>query len=116
MDTESNKTVVRRYIDMWNTGDTAAAHEIIASGYVDRAHPEVDGPSAVIQSLENFRARFPDFHIEIDHIMSEGDTVALRNTMRRTQQGQEVISRIAWFVRIVDGKMTELVSYSEQPR
>jgi hypothetical protein len=40
MDTEANKTLVRRYIDMWNTGKVEVADEVLASTWVDHAHPE----------------------------------------------------------------------------
>jgi hypothetical protein len=38
---------VMRYFDMWNTGDTAIADQILHPDWVDHAHPEVTGPAAV---------------------------------------------------------------------
>jgi predicted SnoaL-like aldol condensation-catalyzing enzyme len=113
MDTEANKAVVRRYMEMWNTGNVALADELLAPTYVDHAHPEVTGPESVKQAVLRFRAAFPDFHISLGDMVSEGDLVALRATLRRTQQGKEVVSRVTWFVRFAGGMMAELWTGSE---
>ncbi len=108
MDSEVNKSIVRRYVEMWNTGNVALASDVLAPTYIDHAHPEATSPESVKRALQKFRAAFPDFSITIESIISEGDLVALRNTIRRTQQGSQVVSQVIWFVRIADGKMVEL--------
>lgn len=113
MDQEANKAIVRRYIEMWNTGDVAHATAVLAPAYVDHAHPEVTGPESVTQALQRIRTAFADFHITIDMMISEGELVALRGTIRRTQQGNVRVSRVIWFVRISDGKMAELWTGTE---
>lgn len=113
MDVEANKAIVRRYIEMWNTGHLALADELLAPTYVDHAHPEVTGPASVKQALQQFRAAFPDFRVTPEEMVSEADLVAVRATLRRTQQGKEVVSRVMWFVRIAQGRMAELWTGSE---
>ena len=113
MDAEANKAVVRRYLEMWNTGNVTLADELLAPTYVDHAHPEVTGPESVKQAVPKFRAAFPDFHISLGDMVSEGDLVALRATLRRMQQGKEAVSRVMWFVRLADGMMAELWTGSE---
>lgn len=113
MNTEANKDLVRRYLEMWNTGNVELAEEVLASNWVDHAHPEVTGPESVKQSLSQVRAAFPDFRITIKSIVREGDMVALRATIQRTHQGKEVISGVMWFVRIADDKMAEMWTGSE---
>ena len=108
MDQEAHKAIVRRYIEMWNTGNAAIADAVLAPTYVDHAHPEVTSPESFTQALQRVRTAFPDFHITIDTMISEGQLVALRGTIRRTQQGTASVSHVIWFVRIVDGKMAEL--------
>ena len=115
-DSTANKAIVTRYLEMWNTGDAAVADDILAPDYVDLAHPEVVGPASVQQSLQRIRASIPDFHITVDSLLAEGDAVAVRATIRRTLQGVENISHVAWFVRIIDGKMTELRTHTESAR
>jgi predicted SnoaL-like aldol condensation-catalyzing enzyme len=108
MHQEANKVIVHRYIEIWNTGNVARADAVLAPTYVDHAHPEVTSLESFRQALQRTRTAFPDFHITIDMLISEDDLVALRGTIRRTQQGKASISRVIWFVRISDGKMAEL--------
>src|SRR5262245_53728550 len=115
MDAEANKVIVIRYIEMWNTGHLALADELLAPTYVDHAHSEVTGPASVKQALQQFRAAFPDFSVTLGAMVSEEDLVAVRATLRRTQQGKEVVSRVMWFVRIVQGRIAELWTGSETP-
>jgi predicted SnoaL-like aldol condensation-catalyzing enzyme len=115
MDIEANKALVRHYMEMWNTGKVELADEVLASGWVDHAHPEVTGPESVKQAVSRIRSAFPDFHISIVNIVSEGDLVALRGTVHRTQQGKDGASAVMWFVRIAQGKMLELWTGTETP-
>lgn len=108
MDTEANKTLVRRYIEMWNTGNVEIADEVLAPTWMDRAHPEVTGPEGVKQAVQQVRTAFSDFHIAIENILGEGDMVALRATVHR-----EGTSRVMWFVRVANGKMQEMWTGSE---
>lgn len=111
MNSEANKTVVKRYMEMWNTGNVVLADEVLALTWVDHAHPEVRGPESVKQAVPKIRATFPDFHITIESMVSEGDLVALRGTVRT-----EIVSRVMWFVRLIDGKMEEMWTGPEIPR
>jgi predicted SnoaL-like aldol condensation-catalyzing enzyme len=111
METEANKALVRRYIEMWNTGKVELADKVLASIWVDHAHPEVTGPESVKQAVKKIRAAFPDFRITIESMLSEGDLVALRGIAHR-----EGTSRVMWFVRIADGKMREMWTGSETSR
>lgn len=116
MDIEANKALVRRYIEMWNTGNVASADEVLASSWVDHAHPEVNGPADVKHAVEQVRAATPNFSITIESIIGEGDLIALRGLVRRTHQGAEIASRVMWFVRVADGKMQELWTGTETSR
>jgi predicted SnoaL-like aldol condensation-catalyzing enzyme len=115
MDIEANKALVRRYIEMWNTGNVELANDVLSPTWVDHAHPEVTSPEGVKQAVHERRAAHPGLHITIESILSEGNMVALRGTILRAQQGKEVISRAMWFVRIADGKMAEMWTGSETP-
>ena len=108
MSVEANKSIVSRYIEMWNTGNTILADELLASTYLDHAHPETRDPENVKESLLKFRTAHPDFHITVNVIISEADLVALRATLRRTHAGTESVSQVIWLVRIENGKMAEL--------
>ena len=108
MNRDQNKAVVRGYIEMWNTGNAARAATLLAATFVDHAHPEIGDLQSFVQSLQHVRSSFPDFQITIDTMISEDEWVAVRATIGRTVQAQLRISRVIWFVRLVNGKMTEL--------
>ena len=120
MGVEENKLLVKRYLELWNTGDPAIADEIFAPNYVDHLHPNSEpGPESVKQEVASFRAAFPDVHATIEQMIGEGDIVAFRFVLRGTHQGQfdpfpptgqEVVLTGMDFVRIVDGKLVELWS------
>ena len=105
---QTSKTLVQRYIEMWNTGNIDIADEILSPTWRDHNHPEVTSPESVKQAVFASRSAFPDFHITVEVMISEGDMVALRAFIQRTQQGSVTVSRVTWFVRIANGKMGEL--------
>ena len=118
MDIEANKVLVRRYVELWNTGNLALAHEVLAADFVDYAHPEfTPGPESVKQAVMDFRTSFPDAQVTIEHLLCEGDIVAFRAVIRGTHRavfagfpptGKEVVFRGMDFIRIADGKLVEL--------
>lgn len=116
MDLARNKALVKRYFTMWNTGNTEEADEVLAPDYVDHAHPEVKGPDVVKSTLPKIRAAIPDFQITCEQIISEGDMVAVRGSMRRTLQGTVSHSHVIWLVRIAHGQMAEMWTGTEASR
>ena len=110
---ERNKSVVRRYLEMWNTGNAEAAPEILHPEWVDHAHPEVRGIPAVADALARTRTAYPDFHIGVDSMVSEGDRVAVHSTIRRTNGGGPEISRVMWFIRVEGDKLAEMWTATE---
>lgn len=118
MEGGANKALVRRYVELWNTGNLALADEVLAADFVDHAHPEfTPGPDSVKQAVKDFRTSFPDAQITIEHILCEGDMVAFHAVLRGTHQqsfagfaptGKEVIFGGMDFIRIANGKLVEL--------
>lgn len=118
MSVEENKALVRRFVEeFWNTGNLAAADELIAGdatitlagiGQVNR------------ESLKAFaraqRSAFPDWHSTLEEMVGEEDTVAERWTGRGTHEGtfqgiaptgRRVMVPGVVFYRIASGKITE---------
>ena len=87
MDIEANKALVRRYIEMWNSGNVELADEVLSPTWMDHVHPEVTSIESVKQAVQKTRAAFPDFRITIESLLSEGDLVALRGTVPIINQG-----------------------------
>jgi steroid delta-isomerase-like uncharacterized protein len=120
---ESNKALVGRYIEMWETGNVALADEILAAEYVDHTHPDrLPGPEPVKQEVLAFRAGFSDVSITVEQMIGEADLVAFRFTLRATHRatfagfaptGKAVVLTGGDFIRIAGGKMVELWSCQE---
>jgi steroid delta-isomerase-like uncharacterized protein len=120
MSVEANKAIVRRYVELWSTGNLALADEVLAADFVDHTHPEqAPGPEDVKQAIKVFREGFPDACITIEQMIGEGDTVAFRFVLRGTHRGtfagfpatgREAVLNGMDFVRIAGGKMVELWS------
>ena len=88
---DADKTLARRYLDMWNQGNMAVLREIIAPDCVhyDPALPEViRGPEAFEQIVQMYRTAFPDLAFTLEDAIAEGDRVAFRWRARGTQRGE----------------------------
>lgn len=90
MATEEHKALLRRFIDIWNTGNTAAADEFVCADLVDHSLPPglPPGLEGFKLLVGGFRTAFPDLHIKIDGLMAQGDKAAARVTFRGTQRGE----------------------------
>jgi predicted SnoaL-like aldol condensation-catalyzing enzyme len=103
-------SVVARYFDMWNTGDTTAADKILHPDWVDHAHPEVTGPEGVRQAVESIRAARPDLHFTIHTILGAGELVAAVGSVGRAANPP---GHLVWLIRIIDGLMVEMWTYHQ---
>lgn len=94
--TERNKFLVRRFVeDVWNAGKLDVADEVLAANYIEhpsspdesRMDDEPTGPDGMKQFVRMFKGAFPDMTFTIDHIVAEGDKVAVQLTGRGTHKG-----------------------------
>ncbi|WP_199509922.1 ester cyclase [Nucisporomicrobium flavum] len=125
MTQEPAAAVVGRYFDMWNTGDTAIADEILHPDWVDHAHPEVTGPAAVKQAVEATRAARPDLHFTVHTVLGDEELVAVVGSVGRSPSGAAAPGHggppaaapgpLVWLVRLVDGLMAEMWTYQQNP-
>jgi predicted ester cyclase len=119
MSTEENKAVVRRYLEeIINQGNVDVADEIFAPDYVNhsagfgvgRALPEF------LRGIADMKAAFPDWHVRIEEMVSEGSLVVDRFRIYATHSGSvngiaasgrriETLGMHMW--RVVDGKLAE---------
>src|SRR4029453_13800197 len=89
---ENNKAIVRRWFEeVWNQGREAAIDEMfradgVAHGLGD-SELDVHGPEEFKTFVANIRGSIPDTHIRVDDILSEGDRVAVRVTLKGTHTG-----------------------------
>lgn len=91
MTSETNKAVVRRYLDeVWGRGNFDAIREFLSPAYLRHTSPTAapldrDGQ---IARLYGMRAAFPDLEIEVQRIVAEGDLVAIQGSMRGTHHAE----------------------------
>jgi steroid delta-isomerase-like uncharacterized protein len=89
--TESNKTVVRDFIDgLFTKGDLGAVDTYLVEDFINHdppfgVTPDRDGMRA---AAEQMRAAFPDWHSELHRLVAEGDIVVERFTAAGTQRGE----------------------------
>jgi EmrB/QacA subfamily drug resistance transporter len=105
-DPEINKSVVRRYFEMWNTGNVSPLHDILHPQWVDHSNAQIRGAHDVPAELLKTRAECPDFHIGVETILSEGDRVVVHSTTRGACQDSD--SRGIWLIRLEGDKMAEM--------
>lgn len=124
MSVEENKALIRRLNDeVFNTGNVALMHELMAEDYVAHSPPVAEGIGGTTQGLQAveqemafFRTVFSDVHIVIEDMLGEGDKVAVRGFTRGRHTGEIYGVRpsgnqvtLSWsaIYRIANGKIAE---------
>lgn len=91
MSAERNKTLVRRFIDEYQTGaDERAFDELMHPEFVDRSLPPgiAPGPEGVRQQFDGLRATFAGFRATVRHQVAEGDLVITHKVFRGTHAAE----------------------------
>jgi hypothetical protein len=87
MTKEHNVAMVRRAVEeVWNGGNLDLADRLFAPDYVNHGGliPDlVRGPEAIKIGVALYRTAFPDLHIAVEDLVSDGATVVLRWTAHR---------------------------------
>src|SRR5206468_9638902 len=117
---EEAKEIIRRWNEEgWSGGKYELAHEIISPNMVVHGAGGQTvgmGPDGLIDLIKTWRTAFPDGRMEIDDLIVEGDTVAIRNTWYGTHEaefygvpasGKSVAVTSVGIDRVQDGKVTE---------
>jgi predicted ester cyclase len=116
---DSPKSIVRRFIEEYQTGaDERAFAEIMHPDVVDHSRPPgiAEGAEGVRQQFDGFRAAFPDFRATILDQLAEGDKVVTRKVFHGTHlgdlqgippTGREVEIQVIDIVRVADGRIVE---------
>jgi steroid delta-isomerase-like uncharacterized protein len=78
---QSNIRVVRKALEVLNTGDLSRIQEIISPQYfnhesqVDPVRSKLRGPEEFMDTVKNLRNAFPDLHYEEQETIASGDKV-----------------------------------------
>ena len=117
MSLEENKAIFRKAMEALNERNLDALDEFVATDCVDHAL-QVRGLEELKQNrIEVFKS-FPDWHIAIEDLIAEGDSVWAHVTVTGTHKGEYSVLPVAptgkkitesdidkW--RVVDGKIVE---------
>jgi predicted ester cyclase len=108
MSTEELKAVVRRYYDVYRSGDIAALDHLLDATYVDHnpVPDQAPGIEGVRRKVAEYRASFPDIDFKFEDQIAEADKVVSRITIRGTHaSGKPVTIGFIDIVTIVDGRV-----------
>ena len=123
MDTDlnRNKQVVERFIEISNAANWQQLEEVVAADLKRHSAATAGEPvrslAEFIALQEGFMTTFPDQHVQLDHMIAEGDYVAIRATYTGTQlgpmgefpaTGNPVSGPFIAFFRIESGKIAEI--------
>ncbi|WP_329000010.1 ester cyclase [Kribbella sp. NBC_00709] len=89
--TESNKTVVKDFIDgLFTKGDLGAVDTHLAEDFINHDPPFGVTPDreGMREAGKMMRAAFPDWHSDLHALIAEGDLVVERFTAGGTQRGE----------------------------
>jgi predicted ester cyclase len=89
MSTETNKAIVRRYIEqiLNNQHHDLIDEFLVESVELHGVGPSIIGRTALVEFYTMFFAAFPDWHTTIDDMVAEGDKVVVRITSNGTNLG-----------------------------
>ena len=116
MSVEENTAVVSRYVEqVLNQQNIAALDTLLAPAFVHGVEGRgISGQAAALQS--RFTA-FPDAHVTLEHMMADGEQVAVRATWHGTHRQEwlgvpasnhEVTWGIMSFFRVEHGKIAHI--------
>lgn len=116
---EENKATVRRFIDeVYNRGNLEYVYEALAPDWTRHGLGGTVTDRAVVKErAREIREAFPDFHIEIEDMLTDGDKVVVRQTHSGTHRGtfagveptgRRVETTEISILRLADGKIREV--------
>jgi steroid delta-isomerase-like uncharacterized protein len=88
---DQNKALIHRYYEeLWNRWSERTIDELIGPDIVFRGSlgTTVRGIRQFTEYVHDVRRAFPDFHNQIEQIIAEGDTVAVRLTYSGTHKAE----------------------------
>ena len=92
---EANKLLAKRWFEkVWNEKSEAAIDEMFHPEGKSHGFPDADsvlsGPEPFKAIHRNFCGAFPDLHIDVEDVITEGDRVAVRWHVSMTHTGDHL--------------------------
>jgi predicted ester cyclase len=124
MSTENIKAVARRLAEAHGQNDVQAVRELLSPGLVWRMAgvPDAMGRDDYLKGMESGRESFSDLSIVIEDEIAEGDTLAVRWTIRMRHTGtfediaptgRKIEFTSIWFYRVVENRIVQAWSMDE---
>lgn len=89
MTTETNRELVRRYLNAFNQRDRDTLAAVLADDVVEHGtSEELHGVEEIMRFLDAHFEIFPDYTGTTEAMMAEDDTVAIRYTVMGTHTGE----------------------------
>lgn len=114
----TTKDIVRQYLNAFNDRDDETMADLLPDDVVEHGiHTTIRGVDEILEFLEAHFEAFPNYSGSTESMIAEGDTVAVRYTVRGTHSGEyrdvEPTGRTAeWtgmaMYRIEDGQIAEI--------
>jgi steroid delta-isomerase-like uncharacterized protein len=93
-ETERNREIVRRHLELMNRGDWKQAAELFApdvrhhlGNWQQGSERIVQGQQTMVDNLEDIFRTFPDLKMEIVEMVAEGESVVVRCKVSGTHEG-----------------------------
>ena len=102
-----NDELFRAYIEIWSDGTVDRLHELLAPGYAGHIRGNVSeerDANALVDSITDFRRRFPGVRFTVTEQIAAGDRVATRLSAVRADEELAVGMN---FSRWQDGRLAE---------
>lgn len=124
-------TLLHRWFEeVWNQKRTSAIHEMMSDdtlihGLSGPGGPPVRGASEFEQFHATFVTAFPNMHVEVFDVVTEGDKMACRFTVTGRQEGdlpeiaatnKKVMFDGSGVCTVADGKFTEVWNIVDFPK
>jgi len=126
MSTEQNKQIVMRLIEEgFNRAREAVIDELVSPKYQSQEEGmAAEGRQKLKEPMGSFRTAFPDLHLQVEHILAEGDKVMTWAVFTGTHLGPlEAVPATGKKVVVIDvdlwrlegGKVVESWAHFDQP-
>ena len=116
---DTRRDFFKQFVQFINTADENLAQQLIsplAKFHVPTQPEPLQGPIGYLTIIAMMRSGFPDIQWTLEEMIAEGDKVAVRYTMKGTQQGEffgfpptgkPIAVQAINFYRLVDDQIVE---------
>ena len=116
---DTRRDFFKQFVQFINTADENLAQQLIsplAKFHVPTQPEPLQGPIGYLTIIAMMRSGFPDIQWKLEEMIAEGDKVAVRYTMKGTQQGEffgfpptgkPIAVQAINFYRLVDDQIVE---------